>query len=124
MNEQVKQVKQAREELLKLKITDIDNRLWTLRPMMYMEIKTREEVDQYFEDEAGDDDCSKEEAYQLVEWLNVLRNYPYDPGRETLTELALSLSLCPIHYCDYMGCFDDDDPECVQVRLIHPAHDT
>jgi hypothetical protein len=36
----------------------------------------------------------------------------------------LGLSLCPIHNVDYAACFDDDDPTCAQVRLIHPGHDT
>lgn len=44
--------------------------------------------------------------------------------RESLTDLLLSLSLCPIHFCDYAICFDDDDPECAQIRLIHPSCDT
>lgn len=63
--------------------------------------------------------------------------------REQLTELALNLSLCPIHFHDYAICFDDatcaetlepTDPalasaldytaECAQIRLIHPLHDT
>jgi hypothetical protein len=43
---------------------------------------------------------------------------------EEMTELALNMSLCPIHFCDYAICFDDENPECVQVRAIHPAHDT
>jgi hypothetical protein len=44
--------------------------------------------------------------------------------REELTELALSMSLCPLHLCDYAICFDDEDPECAQIREIHPGHDT
>lgn len=44
--------------------------------------------------------------------------------REELTELALSMSLCPIHLVDYAICFDDEDTECRQVRRIHPGHDT
>jgi hypothetical protein len=44
--------------------------------------------------------------------------------RETLTEYALSVSLCPIHFVDYAICFDDRNEGCEQVRAIHPAHDT
>ena len=44
--------------------------------------------------------------------------------REELTELSLSMSLCPMHFRDYAICFDDEDPECEVIRLIHPAHDT
>lgn len=43
---------------------------------------------------------------------------------ETMTTLLLQYSLCPIHRVDYAICFDDEDPECEQVRRIHPAHDT
>lgn len=44
--------------------------------------------------------------------------------RDTLTDIALSLSLCPMHLCDYAICFDDDDADCAPIRLIHPSHDT
>lgn len=47
---------------------------------------------------------------------------PY--STETLTKLALDHSLCPMHFCDYAICFDDDDAECAQIRAIHPSHDT
>lgn len=45
-------------------------------------------------------------------------------ARETLTEIALSLSLCPLHFIDYAICFDDNDAECAPIRTIHPSHDT
>jgi hypothetical protein len=48
----------------------------------------------------------------------------FDWMREVITEWALSDSLCPIHFCDYAMCFEDDDPECATIRLIHPSHDT
>jgi hypothetical protein len=44
--------------------------------------------------------------------------------RENLTEFALQLSLCPIHLIDYAICFDDNNDECAQVRMIHPSYDT
>lgn len=44
--------------------------------------------------------------------------------RETITELRLAYSLCPLHAIDYAICFDDDDPECALIRAIHPSHDT
>jgi len=44
--------------------------------------------------------------------------------RDTLTELLLDHSLCPLHAIDYAICFDDDDPTCAQIRAIHPSHDT
>lgn len=45
-------------------------------------------------------------------------------AREYITDLALSHSLCPLHLIDYAICFDDIDPECAQIRIIHPSHDT
>jgi hypothetical protein len=45
-------------------------------------------------------------------------------GREELTRLALSLSLCPLHLTDYASCFDDQNPGCAAIRLIHPDHDS
>ncbi len=43
---------------------------------------------------------------------------------EVLTELALSLSLCPLHLIDYAICFDDQYEECRAIREVHPSHDT
>lgn len=37
---------------------------------------------------------------------------------------ALAYSICPVHLRDYAICFDDQNPECVAVRLEHPEHDT
>jgi hypothetical protein len=54
-------------------------------------------------------------------WDHLEEAYWY---RETITEWALSMSLCPVHFVDYAACFDDDDPECAQVRMVHPSHDT
>ena len=46
-------------------------------------------------------------------------------SRDEVSELAMSLSLCPIHFVDWAICFDDEDPTCEQVRLIFPiGHDT
>jgi len=44
---------------------------------------------------------------------------------DKVSMLCISLSLCPIHYCDWASCFDDDDPDCSQIRHIFPhSHDT
>jgi hypothetical protein len=49
----------------------------------------------------------------------------YFPNKEVLTDLAMKHSLCPIHFVDWAICFDDEDPECEQVRTIFPNnHDT
>jgi hypothetical protein len=44
--------------------------------------------------------------------------------RDGLTQVALEVSLCPLHMCDYAICFDDGNPECAPIRVIHPGHDT
>lgn len=38
--------------------------------------------------------------------------------------LLLEYSLCPMHRIDYAICFDDDDPDCAQIRALFPSHDT
>lgn len=43
---------------------------------------------------------------------------------DSMTALLLDNSLCPLHAIDYAICFDDDDPDCAQIRTIHPSHDT
>lgn len=49
----------------------------------------------------------------------------YEFHRDAISELAMGLSLCPMHFCDWASCFDDDDPECSQIRAIFPhSHDT
>jgi hypothetical protein len=46
-------------------------------------------------------------------------------ARDLVSEMAMSLSLCPVHFIDWAICFDDEDPECGQVRAIFPqSHDT
>lgn len=50
---------------------------------------------------------------------------PYDESaRQSLSLLALDYSLCPLHMIDYAICFDDNDPDCAQIRAYFPNHDT
>lgn len=45
--------------------------------------------------------------------------------RDELSTLAMDLSLCPMHFCDWAACFDDDDDECAAIRAVFPhSHDT
>lgn len=44
--------------------------------------------------------------------------------RQYISNAALDASLCPMHFCDYAICFDDDDPECATIRALFPLHDT
>jgi hypothetical protein len=58
----------------------------------------------------------------MIELLTTIIDYDF--SRDAITELALANSLCPLHFCDYAICFDDDDPECAPIRFIHQSHDT
>lgn len=67
------------------------------------------------------------EILELVKWLFTLAEDPrwgWQPYRQELSEMALSMSLCPMHLCDYMACFDDEDEECATIRAYFPNHDT
>jgi hypothetical protein len=61
----------------------------------------------------------------LDELMGLVARLHEDPitGREWLTQAALDASLCPLHWRDYAICFDDDDPECAAIRIIHPGRD-
>ena len=44
--------------------------------------------------------------------------------RQFISDLAMGLSLCPMHLLDYAICFDDEDPECAIIRKYFPVHDS
>jgi hypothetical protein len=64
------------------------------------------------------------DATQTAQIINTAADLLEMLTREEITELALSLSLCPIHLHDYAICFDDEFDDCAQIRIIHPTHDT
>lgn len=55
-------------------------------------------------------------------YLAIIRADKY--SIDFISHLALDESLCPLHFIDYAICFDDDDPECAQIRATFPGHDT
>lgn len=61
----------------------------------------------------------REEAKALIEEM---RTSPYH--RDTLSRVALDMSLCPLHFTDYAECFEDEEPECAAIREVFPGHDT
>lgn len=65
-------------------------------------------------------DCESTRTLDLERCLLAIRNL----DTESRTTMMLEYSLCPLHRCDYASCFDDDDPECAAIRIIHPDHDT
>lgn len=57
--------------------------------------------------------------------LDIAHERDYDPdSRHALSDIALAYSLCPMHFCDYAICFDDDTDECATIRKYFPRHDT
>ena len=112
---------------------------WTLRNLMIAsEVQTLADFDEWWANEMADEqhtlelypnmepfNCTREQAINLLAELNVLRNARYNLGRDTITELAMLQSLCPIHFVDWAICFDDEPEDCSQVRAIFPnSHDT
>ncbi len=70
-----------------------------------------------------DDDCPEDDARRIAELLD--RVWESEFHRDQLSELAMELSLCPLHFIDWAICFDDANPECSQIREIFPySHDT
>jgi hypothetical protein len=63
------------------------------------------------------EDMPAEEVALIISLLGMIPT-------EELTALALSQSLCPLHFTDYANCFDDDTRSCRTIRRIHPSHDT
>jgi len=47
---------------------------------------------------------------------------PENYGRDELSQLYMSHSLCPMHHIDWAICFDDQDEECSAIRTIFPHH--
>ena len=46
--------------------------------------------------------------------------WDYDFYRDEISQLAMAMSLCPLHFCDWASCFDDEDEECAQIQAIFP----
>jgi hypothetical protein len=67
------------------------------------------------------DECESDRILDLRRCLIALRSMT----RDALTMRCLAESLCPLHRIDFAICFDDDDPDCAQIRMIFPdSHDT
>lgn len=71
----------------------------------------------------GPDGFTDELALRIFDDLTAIWAYPY--YRDEISHWAIDMSLCPMHFCDWCSCFDDDDEECAQIRAIFPhSHDT
>lgn len=71
----------------------------------------------------GYEDLTREHAQRILNDLALIWGYPF--YRDQISKLAMDMSLCPMHFCDWASCFDDEDEECAAIRSIFPyGHDT
>jgi hypothetical protein len=62
-------------------------------------------------------------AQRILDDLRIIWDYEF--YRDDISHIAMQLSLCPYHFCDWAACFDDDDVACAAIRTIFPhCHDT
>lgn len=92
----------------------------TTRPDCRHDIRQRDMRDLLID--ITDIDLESDAAELLRDALDALMRHDY--ARDIISTMLLDNSLCPLHAIDYAICFDDDDPECAQIRHIHPSHDT
>jgi hypothetical protein len=89
-------------------------------------IADSEDIDlDYYRDnyDPRDTNTDTDELAELIfELLSLIADDPY--STQYLSTMRLDYSICPMHHCDYMICFDDDDPECATIRAYFPDHDT
>ncbi len=119
---------EAREAAVRLNAT-IHEENWTLRQLMihWFDVEGSiqpfdvEHLTKYYETDQSEYDTDIETAYSILCDLDALVR---GQARDALTDLALTHSLCPIHFWDYAICFDNEPETCSQVRIIHPSHDT
>ncbi len=118
----------ASEMLNGFNYKDTPNETQALRLLLIDEPLHDEELRIYWQENLQEDDFSEvslETAERIVKAITDLKEAPYNLGRDHLSNLAMSLSLCPIHFVDWAICFDDQPAECSQVRFIFPkSHDT
>lgn len=75
-----------------------------------------------FTSDADINECTGNDRYTMRDALLFLMNDEY--STQYISELALSLSLCPMHLIDYAICFDDENDDCRAIRDLFPDHDT
>ena len=99
----------------------------TLRQILIEEPKTSAELINFGADYLDEEDqkaMSVTDIAEIVEAVDTLKGYEYG-GRDKLSDVAMNLSLCPVHMIDWAICFDDVTPSCYQIREIFPhGHDT
>lgn len=62
-------------------------------------------------------------ATKILEDLKIIWDDEF--SRDRLSEWAMGMSLCPMHFVDWAICFDDDDVQCRAIRKCFPnSHDT
>ncbi len=98
-----------------------------LRQILIVEPSTYDEILSFGADNLDEEDqraMSVTDIAEIVEAVDTLKGYKYG-GRDKLSDVAMNLSLCPLHMIDWAICFDDQPIECAQIRTIFPtSHDT
>lgn len=84
----------------------------------------RDYLDQPEADISGDnfyyEHLTRELAQGILNDLALIWGYEF--YRDDISHMAMTMSLCPLHFCDWAACFDDDDVACEQIRRIFPHH--
>jgi hypothetical protein len=93
----------------------------------FQEFKEKEDLNDFLQECDSDRYLDLRRAYDILKVMVAPHpdGYDYYPNIDRLSDLAMEFSLCPIHFVDWAICFDDENPECDQVRKIFPnRHDT
>lgn len=96
----------------------------------FQEFSDKEDLNDFLQDCDSDRYLDLRRSYDILKMMTTARpgfepneNYKgYFPHIDELSNLAMEFSLCPIHFVDWAICFDDENPECDQVRRIFPNH--
>lgn len=102
-----------------------DNESQALRYLLIEDPMTEEELEDLWTGEFRDSEfwpVDFDTFREIETAIEILRSAPYNLGRDHLTELAIALSLCPVHFVDWAICFDDQPQDCEQIRAIFPHH--
>ena len=93
-----------------------------LRQILIVEPRTSAEIISFGIDNLDEEDqraLSVTDIAYIVEAVDTLKGYEYG-GRDKLSDVAMNLSLCPLHMIDWAICFDDARATCYQIREIFP----
>lgn len=121
------QAAQARlSELLQTDAEDLDGNYQNLvRDLLTSDLHSLHAfaTTEKLQDDFADWGFTEAEIRETIELLVLISGNEY--LTDYLSDLAMGMSLCPIHFVDWAICFDDQPDECSQIRAIFPhSHDT